>query len=1103
MIGEKFVKKVKKLINDENRATIQKFLLPAVVITFFVGIILSYYNMLYSQTRDSIIKNGQSAAMQSKDYINDYLSTSIDAIKLTAYTIDGMLKNHKTNKEILDYLMVQTTAITSTVFENTSGLYGYVNGEFLDGIGWVPGPDFVPTERPWYTKAVANNGNITLIDPYLDAQTGEILMAVAKRLSDGKSVVAMDITLDEIQNITEDAVKSGKSDYEFILDTTNMVVAHSDKDELGKHYESNQDNFWNTILDNAKSNSDFFEFDFEDKRYVVYWENIENGWRCFSIKDATEVFTPLKIILGVTILVVVLIIIVLSYILNKSNQRYNVAQELNDQLSSISNIYLSVYNIDVIEDTFKEIKASNSVDKNHISAKSMLEETIRANIHKISLEDTLKFIDFNTLNERLKDSETIAIEYQNKDKKWRRMRFIVSQRLKNGIVSNVLWLVESIDKEKKERDTLLDLSERAFAASEAKSSFLSQMSHEIRTPINAVLGMNEMILRECNDSEIIAYAESVKSAGNTLLNLINDILDFSKIEAGKIEIIPVEYDLSSVINDLVNMIQIKADNKGLALALDFDKNLPKMLYGDEIRVKQIITNILTNSVKYTEKGSVTFSMGFKRDENDPESVILLVSIKDTGIGIKKEDMKKLFAEFERIDEERNRNVEGTGLGMTITKNLLYLMESTLEVESIYGLGSKFSFELKQKVIKWEPLGDYETSFKESLKERNKYKEKFTAPTAKVLVIDDNPMNLMVFKNLLKQTKMKIYTANSGDEGLLLTQDTKYDIIFLDHMMPDKDGIETLQELRAQKNNINCNTITVCLTANAISGAREKYLKAGFDNYLTKPINPDKLEETLLEYLPKEKIEAATEEISNEQPKSKNQDISAIQANYKYLNIATGLNYSNGSEEMLKLSIEIFCDLKDKSKEKIQKAFDEKNWNNYTTFVHALKSTSLSIGGEETSKLAKKLEAEGDILRNSNSSETDKQKAEKFIKSHHSEVLELYDKLVEEGRRYLNEGKNDEIQNSLDVQAENSSNDDDDSDLELMLGFQEAFENEDWTKYAELLQEINNDIDEEVSNIIKQLDIECKKIISDTISDDERDAAINFIKKNHSKVLEML
>lgn len=989
----------KNMVSEKKRVIVKKFLFYALVIAFFVGVILLYYNMLYNQTREGIIKNGQAVAIQSKNYLSEYLSTSIDAIKLSAYTIDGMIKTNKTNKEILDYLVGQSAAVTNAIFENTTGLYGYINGEYLDGAGWVPDANFVPTQRPWYVKTVANNGNVTLIDPYLDAQTGKITMTIAKRLVDGKSIVAMDIVLDQVQNITEESAKSGKSDYEFILDSRNMVVAHSKKDEIGKNYNDEKNSFWSVILDNAKNaDNDFFEFDYEGAHYIVYSEKIEHDWQCLIVKNATEIFTPLKILLAVTILIVLVVVLILSYILNKSNQRYIMAKELNEQLSSLSNIYLSVYDIDIIENTFKEIQSNPILDKlskqNYENASSMIEGTMRQIAIKISLDDTLRFVNLATLNDRLKDSDTVAIEYQNIEQKWRRARFIASQRLKNGAVSNVLWLIEDIDKEKNERDELINLSERAFAASEAKSSFLSNMSHEIRTPINAILGMNEMILRECNDSEIISYAENIKTSGSTLLGIINDILDFSKIEAGKIEIIPVDYDLSSLINDLVNMIQTKADDKGLTLSLEFDKKLPKMLYGDEVRIKQVITNILTNAVKYTEKGIVTFSMSFKRVEDESDSVILLVSIKDTGIGIKPEDMKKLFAEFERIEEERNRSVEGTGLGMPITRNLLRLMKSSLKVESIYGLGTKFSFELKQKVIKWEPLGDYEASYKAGLKERKKYTEKFTAPNAQVLVVDDNPMNLMVFKNLLKQTEMKIDTAINGDAGLVLTQNNKYDIIFLDHMMPNKDGIETLKELRAQEDNQNCRTVAVCLTANAISGAREKYIAAGFDNYLTKPINPDKLEEMLLEYLPKEKVaEVSTDNVdvsvSNEQSEK----------NYKYINIAKGLEYSTGIE-MFKSVLEMFCSLKDKNKEKIQKAFDSGDWKNYTVFVHALKSTALSIGGEQTGEAAKKLEAAGNILRNNKSSESEKHEAEVYIKTHHAEAMELYDKLVEECKRYL-------------------------------------------------------------------------------------------------------
>ena len=388
-----------------------------------------------------------------------------------------------------------------------------------------------------------------------------------------------------------------------------------------------------------------------------------------------------------------------------------------------------------------------------------------------------------------------------------------------------------------ESDELREAKAAAENASHAKSVFLSNMSHEIRTPINAVLGMNEMILRESEEPNVLEYSENIRTAGTTLLGLINDILDFSKIEAGKMDIIPVDYDLSSLINDLVTMIQAKTDSKGLLLKLDFDENIPKMLYGDEVRIKQVVTNILTNAVKYTEKGSVTFHIGYEKIADNPDSVFLNFSVADTGIGIKPEDMTKLFSEFERIDEKRNRNIERTGLGMNITQRLIEMMGTSLNVErlnveSVYGKGSTFSFRLQQKVIKWEPLNDYEAAHRASLVSMKKYHEKFTAPDANVLVIDDTPMNLTVFKGLLKRTLVKIDTVDSGIEALSLAKEKKYDVIFLDHMMPNMDGIETLQRLRAEKEGANIKTTAICLTANAISGARGEYLAAGFDDYLT-------------------------------------------------------------------------------------------------------------------------------------------------------------------------------------------------------------------------------------------------------------------------------
>ena len=531
----------------------------------------------------------------------------------------------------------------------------------------------------------------------------------------------------------------------------------------------------------------------------------------------------------------------------------------------------------------------------------------------------------------------------------------------------------------------------AEEATRAKSSFLANMSHEIRTPINAVLGMNEMVLRECEDQNIIAYSESIRSAGNTLLGLVNNILDFSKIEAGKMEITPVEYDLSSVINDLVNMIQNRADDKGLLLELDMDPKTPKVLRGDEIRIKQIITNILTNAVKYTEKGSITFRIGFEKVDNDDSRVDLKFSVEDTGIGIKEEDIARLFEKFDRIEEKRNRNIEGTGLGMNITQKLLELMDSSLQVESVYGEGSKFSFVLRQDVIRWEELGDYENAYKNYAGAKHNYREKFTAPNAQVLVIDDNPMNLMVFKSLLKPTRMNIDTANDGDEGLTLAYDKKYDIIFFDHMMPGKDGIETLHELRLMEKGPNISTPSICLTANAISGAREQYIEAGFDDYLTKPIDSDKLEDLLLAYLPKELIETAEddEESFEEEDTGLNEELTELDR-FEKIDVKTGLANSGSVDAYMPL-LKIFYESMDEKAAEIERLYNDNDIKNYTIKVHALKSSARLIGAAEFGEMAQELENAG------KAGDVD------YINANHYALLEALECFKEPLRRIFDSG----------------------------------------------------------------------------------------------------
>ena len=568
--------------------------------------------------------------------------------------------------------------------------------------------------------------------------------------------------------------------------------------------------------------------------------------------------------------------------------------------------------------------------------------------------------------------------------------FVISERMEEYRRASL----ESLRREK----------EAAEQASQAKSEFLSNMSHEIRTPINAVLGMNELILRECEDENILSYAENVRSSGNTLLGLINDILDFSKIEAGKIDIIPVDYDLSSTLNDMVVMIHNRADDKGLAFNVIFDSNIPKQLFGDEVRIKQVITNILTNAVKYTETGSVTFSVGFDRCEDDPDCIILHVKVKDTGIGIKPEDMEKLFSKFERIEEKRNRNIEGTGLGMTITKNLLDMMGSYLQVESTYGVGSTFFFDLRQKVGKWEPLGDYRTSVNVLLKEHKKYKEKFTAPDANVLVVDDNSMNLTVFKSLLKRTKIKIDTADSGDEALQMTKSKMYDMIFLDHMMPGKDGIETLHEIKEQAEGLNDCTVSVCLTANAVSGAREQYIAAGFDNYLTKPIHPSKLEDMLMAYLPGDKLIISGEDdvdTDDEYEQDNVPESLAPLVGLEWIDLSKGIKNSGDAESYLSL-LKILYESIDEESSVLDGFYKDSNLNDYTIQVHAMKSSVRLIGASSMADEAQLLENAG------------KDGDEDYINQHHEGFISAYKSLKEPlSQVFAEENVEDETENNVE------------------------------------------------------------------------------------------
>ncbi len=832
--------------------------------------------------------------------LENYLEMTKSALWVTADTVDRMILRGASTQDILDYITVETEHQKEHFDVNITGLYGYIMGEYLDGQAWEPPENYDPTRRDWYRAAIDADGETTIVSPYVDAQTNSVIISICRMLSGGTDVLSIDLMMDRIQEIVSKLQIKGKG-YGFVVNEDGMVIAHQDEAQKGHFLTEDEEQL--ALLDGIlEERNGVFELTAGGEKRTVFVHQIVEQWYVVIVIDNSELLAEVRQQLAVNVLIcaVIFALILFFYVLGRRNE-----------------------------------------------------------------QNYSRWIEEMRVEEQKQDYEAKALKLEK---------------------------------------------EAADQANQAKSAFLAEMSHEIRTPINAVLGMNEIILREssqaqkaCNSlscehdpassdavpsdctpqtahsvfstpsggsptlpradiaffretfGNISTYAGNIESAGNNLLAIINDILDLSRIEAGKMKIVEGGYKLSNMLNDLNNMIFFKAREKGLEFVIDVDETLPDALIGDEVRVRQVITNLLNNAVKYTEHGSIRMTLRGEPQPSAPSSLLLIASVEDTGVGIRPEDMDRLFDKFQRLDLEKNGTVEGTGLGLAITRSLLDRMDGTIDVRSEYGKGSVFTVTIPQKIASSEPIGDFRDRSLAYAQETDVSSENFRAPRACILIVDDTKMNLTVAVGLLKSTQIQTDTAGSGEEALALTLTKAYDLILMDQRMPKMDGTEALHLIREQPGGLNRKTPVICLTADAVVGARERYLEEGFTDYLTKPIDRKVLERMLLQYLPDEKLIRIREEPADENRGSTQDDYAPLRA--AGIDPAIGLNYCQNDDALYRSLLEEY--VRSERMSGLRKSYEEQDWNNYAIAVHAVKSSSRMIGATVLPEIAAGLEKAAD------------------------------------------------------------------------------------------------------------------------------------------------
>ena len=594
----------------------------------------------------------------------------------------------------------------------------------------------------------------------------------------------------------------------------------------------------------------------------------------------------------------------------------------------------------------------------------------------------------------------------------------------------------------KQQEILEEARIEAQSANKAKSTFLANMSHEIRTPINVMLGMNEMILRESECEEIRQYAKSIERSGGYLISLINNILDISRIESGKMEIEEGKYELRQLLDEVMLIAEKQAEQKSLKMNLIFDKTLPAYLIGDVIHIKQILLNLINNAVKYTKEGQIDIKVSKNEEETK-----LIFEVKDTGIGIKEENLPVLFDAFMRVDSKKNKKIKGTGLGLAIAKQLVEQMGGMIWVESVYGKGSSFFVQLPMKKVSDGKISNVEWKETDERKRRS-----FVAPQAKILIVDDNPENLMVTRSLLKRTAVFVDTAASGEECVHKVRQNVYDLILLDYMMPQMDGIDTIREL---KKDVQFHIPVIALTADVTKGIEQTFLREGFCAYLSKPVMWSKLEDLLMKYL-RDDLVFIREDLKEEQ-KIKDEEFKQLKGQLKEndIKIEEGLRLLDGDFMQYRKLMEFFTEYQEEYMRQMQQLMtqNEVKVDEITRMMHTLKSNAKAIGAIHLYEIAKEMEDRG------------KQKDMEYIMSAYDLLKLEWGRVFKASREFIEQTKNVLFDQKKEEEKDKQSKEEIKEKLKIFITRYQAKEAKEQIQYYR-----KGKISEEERNILKEMEI---------------------------------